>query len=491
MSAKSLVEDAIAGHTVAIFSKSYCPYCKRAKQLFASNYADVDTIIYELDDRDDGAQIQDYLAEKTGQRTVPNIFVNQKHVGGSSDVAALQDKGELKALITAFPRAASGAHTGRVRQIRRRLGYHFRPNLLPSALMPPAEVKIEYDTKGMPFRRLGSSGLRVPVFSLGGWLTLGGTVVGDPVKDIIKTAFDNGINMFDTAEEYSKGKSEEEMGRVIKELGFRRSDLVITTKIFWGVRPGPNAGGLSRKHIIEGTLESLQRLQLDYVDVIFAHRPDPNVPMEEVVRAFNYVIEKGWAFYWGTSEWSARDIEEAHHIASKLHLIAPVAEQCQHHMFHRERPEKEYSPLYKHYNMGTTVYSGLAMGLLTGKYNDGIPEGSRLATIPQFSNTAKNLQSEEGLAKIGKVRKLTELAEKELQCSVAALALAWLVRNPNTSTVILGASSPQQVVDNLKALEVIPKLTPEIMEKIEKILDNKPEPFPTHSRPPLDFFGRL
>jgi len=354
-----------------------------------------------------------------------------------------------------------------------------------------SEVKMEFDPKNMPFRRLGPSGLRVPVFSLGGWLTLGGTVVGDPVKEIIKVAFENGINMFDTAEAYARGQSEVEMGRVIKELGLRRTDLVITTKLFWGVKSGPNAAGLSRKHIIEGTKASLERLQLDYVDVIFAHRADNTVPMEEVVRAFNFVIEQGWAFYWATSEWSAREIEEAHHVASKLGLMGPIAEQCQHNMFHRERPEKEYDPLYKKYGLGTTVFSGLASGLLTGKYNEGIPENSRFAVHDQFQDTVNSLKQPEGQEKIRKVRELTKFAKEELDTTPSALALAWLARNPNTSTVILGASSPDQVINNLKALEVIPKLTPEVMKTIEKILDNKPTPPSNHGRPHLDRFGRL
>ncbi|KZT18492.1 Aldo/keto reductase [Neolentinus lepideus HHB14362 ss-1] len=280
--------------------------------------------------------------------------------------------------------------------------------------MATEQVKIEFDPKGMPFRRLGSSGLRVPVFSLGGWLTLGGTVVGDP--EIIKVAYENGINMFDTAETYAKGKSEIEMGRVIKELGLRRTDLIISTKIFWGPRDGPNDKGLSRKHIIEGTRESLARLQLDYVDILFAHRYDVTVPMEEVVRAFSWVIDQGWAYYWATSEWSARDLEEAIQIADKLGLHKPVAEQCQHNMFHRERPEKEYAPTH--------------------------------------------------------------------------LALAWVAKNPNTSTVILGASRPEQVVDNLQALAVIPKLTPEILAEVEEILGNRPEGYPTYGRPALDAYGR-
>ncbi|KIM38150.1 hypothetical protein M413DRAFT_447916 [Hebeloma cylindrosporum] len=353
-------------------------------------------------------------------------------------------------------------------------------------------VQREFDPKNMPFRRLGGSGLRVPLFSLGGWLTLGGTVVGDPVKEIIKTAFENGINMFDTAEAYAAGKSEEEMGRVIQELGLRRTDLVITTKLFWGLRKGPNDGGLSRKHIVEGTQESLARLGLTYVDVIFAHRHDHNVPVEEIVRAFNYVIEKGWALYWGTSEWSAREIEEAHHVANKLNLIAPIAEQCKHNMFDRERPEKEYHGLYKKYGLGTTTFSSLASGLLTGKYNDGIPEDSRFSNHSEFfKDTIEGLKSPAGQEKIRKVKELTTLAEQELQTTISALALAWVAKNPNTSTVILGASRPEQIVENLKALEVLPKLTPEIMEKIEKILGSAPEALPSYGRPMLDRFGRI
>ncbi|THH32225.1 hypothetical protein EUX98_g1927 [Antrodiella citrinella] len=334
-----------------------------------------------------------------------------------------------------------------------------------------------FDPKGMPFRRLGSSGLRVPLFSYGGWLT-----------DLIKTAFDNGINMIDTAEGYAKGNSEVEIGRVVKELNLRRTDLVITTKLFWGLRQGPNDGGLSRKHIIEGTKEALERLQMDYVDVIFAHRPDATVPMEEVVRGFNWVIEKGWAFYWGTSEWSAREIEEAHHVADKLGLIAPIAEQCKHHMLVRERPEKEYEPLYRKYQLGTTVFSALAQGLLTGKYNDGLPSDSRWATEKeqQFKNAAARLSTPEGQAEIAKVKALSQFAETELGCSVTHLALAWVAVNPNTSTVILGATKPEQLIDNLKALEVIPKLTPVILEKIEEIIQSKPSRLDQFGRYPLD-----
>jgi len=337
---------------------------------------------------------------------------------------------------------------------------------------------IEYDPKGMPFRNLGSSGLRVPVFSLGGWLTFGHVVHGDPTKEIVKTAFENGINMIDVAEGYAGGKSEVEIGRVIKELGYRRTDWIISTKIFFGVgRKGPNDVGLSRKHIIEGLNESLERLQMDYVDIVFAHRPDSTVPMAEVVRAFNHLINTGKAFYWATSEWSARQIEEAHHVATDLKLIAPIAEQCQYNCFKRPRFEVEYSGLYKSYGYGTTIFSALASGLLTGKYNNGIPEGSRFHHNKDFfSSTIKSLQEEEGKEKVRKVKELTIVAEQDLGCTVSQLALAWVASNPHASTIILGATKPEQLLENLKALEVLPKMTDEIYKKINAILDNEPTP---------------
>jgi len=320
---------------------------------------------------------------------------------------------------------------------------------------------------------------------------LGGTVKEEEqVTEIIKVAFENGINMFDTAEAYAKGQSEIVMGKAFKTLGFRRSDIVVTTKLFWGPNGGPNGGGLSRKHIVEGTIDALDRLQLSYVDVIFAHRPDRTVPMEEVVRAFNYVIDKGWAFYWATSEWSAREIEEAYHVADKLNLIPPIAEQCKHHMFHRARPEVEYAPLYSSYGIGTTVFSALAGGILTGKYNKGIPDGSRFDNHKDFfKQTIQGFSEAEGQKQFEAVDELMVLA-KDLGCTVAQLALAWIAKKPNTSTVILGASRPEQVLENLKALEVIPKLTPEVEAKIEEFLKNAPEPDATFGRPPLDKLSR-
>ncbi|KAI5454237.1 hypothetical protein NCC49_004298 [Naganishia albida] len=341
-----------------------------------------------------------------------------------------------------------------------------------------------FDPKNMLFRNLGNSGLRVPVFSLGGWLTLGGTQKGDVVKEIMQLAFDNGINMFDSAEGYAEGNSEVEMGRVIKECGWQRSDLIITTKIFFGTgRKDFNSRGLSRKHLIEGLNHSLARLEMEYVDVVFAHRPDDTVPMEEIVRAFDWLINAGKAFYWGTSEWSAQQLQEAHEVAAKHNLIPPTAEQPHYSMMHRERFEVEYHPLFRKYKMGTTTWSPLDSGMLTGKYNEGIPEDSRYATNKEFfAETVKKLKSPEGQAKIEQVKRLTDLAEKSLGCSMTHLALAWVIKNENVSTCILGASKPEQIVDNLKALDVLPKLTPDVMQMIEDILDNKPSHPPTFGR---------
>lgn len=257
----------------------------------------------------------------------------------------------------------------------------------------------------------------------------------------------------------------------------KRNDYVISTKINWGAANGDNPvnnGGLSRKHLVEGTHAALQRLGLDYVDLLYAHRPDRNTPMEETVRAFNYLIDTGKCFYWGTSEWNADEIERAHHVATKLNLVGPVMEQPQYNLLVRERVEKEYSLLYEEYNLGLTPFSPLKAGILTGKYNDGIPEDSRFATNKSmFEGSIKSLQSEEGKAKIEKVKKLTTIAEK-LGGNTTQLALAWAAKNENVSTVILGATKVAQIEDNCKALALIPKLTPEIMEDIEKILDNKP-----------------
>lgn len=288
----------------------------------------------------------------------------------------------------------------------------------------------------------------------------------------------------DTAEIYSNGQCEIEMGNALKELAWPRDEYVLSTKVFFGTgRKEPNTRGLSRKHVVEGLKSSLQRLQQPYVDIVLAHRPDVGTPMKEIVEGFTQVIRNlNLAYYWGTSEWSATQIMEATQVAERYNLIAPIAEQPQYNAFHRERLEVEYAPLFQQFEYGTTIWSPLDSGMLTGKYNEGIPEGSRYKTNPSmFANDIKALESEEGKAKIAKVRKLTEIADK-LGGTVAQLSIAWCVKNPNVSTVILGASKPQQIDDNVKALQLLPKLTAEVMEEIESILDNKPKAPSSYNR---------
>lgn len=325
----------------------------------------------------------------------------------------------------------------------------------------------------MEYRHLGASGLKVSALSLGAWITYGGQVGEEIAYDCMTAAYEAGVNFFDNAEAYASGNAEIVMGKVIEKAGWKRSDLVISTKIFWG-GDGPNQSGLSRKHLVEGLKASLERLQTDYVDLLFCHRPDIYTPIEETVWAMNHLIDRGMAFYWGTSEWTAQQIMEAYGIARREHLIPPLMEQPEYNMFHRRRVEYELAPLYRKIGLGTTIWSPLDSGILTGKYNDGIPEGSRLA-LEGFEWLKNRLVQE----KIEKVRRLTPVAQ-ELDCSMAQLALAWCLKNPDVSTVITGASKPEQVWENMQALEVAERLTPEVLERIEAILDNKPEPWPDY-----------
>jgi voltage-dependent potassium channel beta subunit len=325
----------------------------------------------------------------------------------------------------------------------------------------------------MEYRYLGKSGLQVSALSLGAWVTYGGQVGEQVAQECMQAAVDAGVNFFDNAEVYAHGKAETVMGSVIKKSGWKRSDLVISTKIFWG-GSGPNQRGLSRKHVIEGTQAALDRLQLDYVDLIFCHRPDIHTPIEETVRAMTFLIDQGKAFYWGTSEWSAERIMEAYAVARKEHLIPPLMEQPEYNMFDRQKVEGDYAHLYKEIGLGTTIWSPLDSGILTGKYNQGIPEDSRL-NLEGYDWLREGYESPEGKEKIEKVGRLMLVAE-QLGCTMAQLALAWCLVNPNVSTVITGASRPEQVEENMSALEVVPKLTSEVLEKIEVILDNKPKP---------------
>jgi voltage-dependent potassium channel beta subunit len=320
----------------------------------------------------------------------------------------------------------------------------------------------------------------VSALSLGAWVTYGSQVGEDVAHDCMKAAVDCGVNFFDNAETYASGNAETVMGNVIKHAGWKRSDLVITTKIFWGGK-GPNDRGLSRKHVIEGANSALARLQLEYVDVVFCHRPDPHTPIEETVRAMNFLIDQGKAFYWGTSEWSAEQIMAAVSVARREHLIPPQTEQPQYNMFCRERVEKEYSRLYGEIGLGTTIWSPLASGLLSGKYDDlKAPEDSR-ANVRGMEWIRDRLVGDEAARHIEKVKKLKEVAD-DLGCTRAQLAIAWCLKNDNVSTVITGASRPGQVEENMKALDVAGKLKRPVMDRIEKILANKPEPVPDYRK---------
>jgi len=316
---------------------------------------------------------------------------------------------------------------------------------------------------------LGTAGLKVSELSFGAWVTYGGQVGEDVALKCMSAAYDAGVNFFDNAEAYANGKAEIVMGNVIKKLGLRRETIVVSSKVFWGGE-GPNDRGLSRKHIYEACRNSLKRLQLDYLDLFFCHRPDPSTPIEETVRSMDDLIHQGKILYWGTSEWSAADVMRAHALAREHSLTPPQMEQPQYNMLHRDRVEKEYLPLYREIGLGTTIWSPLASGVLTGKYNNGIPTGSRAALqgyewLKEHVITPQNIE---------KVKQLQPVAA-DLDCTMAQFALAWCLKNPYVSTVITGASRPEQVTENMKAIEVVKKISSDVMERIEKILGNKPQ----------------
>jgi len=332
----------------------------------------------------------------------------------------------------------------------------------------------------MEYRFLGRSGLQVSAISLGGWLTYGGHVENENTFACMKAAYDVGINFFDCAEGYAGGESERVMGECIKKFGWKRNDIVVSTKINWGSANGDNPVnnvGLSRKHIIEGVDASLERLGLSYVDLIYAHRPDRNTPIEETVRAFNYLINTGKAFYWGTSEWNADEIATAWRYAERLGLIGPVMEQPQYNMLARTKVETEFVHLYEEVGLGLTIFSPLKIGILTGKYNEGIPEDSRLGTSNDnfVEGMKKRFGDEDWKKDIEIVARLKPVADK-LGITQATLAMAWVLKNPRISSAITGASRPQQVYDSLKALEAVKLLTEEVMGEIDGILGNKPAP---------------
>jgi voltage-dependent potassium channel beta subunit len=327
----------------------------------------------------------------------------------------------------------------------------------------------------MEYRRLGKSGLKLSALSLGSWVTFKYQVDDRLAVDLMKAAYDAGVNFFDNAEAYAQGDSERIMGRALQRLGWGRDTYCVSSKVFWGGKL-PTQKGLSRKHVHDACHAALERLQVDYLDLFFCHRADLETPIEETVRAMNDLIAQGKVLYWGTSEWSADKIAEAHGAARALGLAGPTMEQPQYNMLERDRVEREYARLYDALGIGTTIWSPLASGILTGKYAQGVPQGSRM-TLPDYQWLRKRMESPEGQAQVAKATQLAGLAA-ELGCSLAQLAIAWCLANPHVSTVLLGASQVGQLSENLGALDVLPKLTPPVLERIEALLDNKPEPDP-------------
>ena len=323
-------------------------------------------------------------------------------------------------------------------------------------------------TMTMLYRPLGRSGLQVSALSFGAWVTFG-KQIGDPVaKKLLHTAYDAGVNFFDNAEAYADGKAELVMGDILKKSGWRRSSYVVSSKVFFGWEDDkPNQTGLSRKHIVEACHDALKRLQVDYLDLYYCHRPDPATPIAETCRAMHDLILQGKVLYWGTSEWSAAQLTEAFAICDRLGLHAPITEQPQYNLLHRTRVEKEYAPLFKARGLGTTIWSPLASGLLTGKYNDGVPAGSRLDT-PGMEWLRDAVLGAGSRQKLAAVKKLAAVA-KDLDTTLPRLGIAWCLKNPHVSTVILGASRPEQLVENFGALDVVPRITPAVLKKLNAI----------------------
>lgn len=326
----------------------------------------------------------------------------------------------------------------------------------------------------MEYRRLGKSGLKVSELSFGSWITFANQIESGVSSRLMDIAYDHGVNFFDNAEVYAQGRSEEEMGKILKEKEWRRDSYILSSKAFfgiWGIKDSkPTQQGNNRKHLVEACHQALKRLQTDYLDLYFCHRPDKETPIEETVWTMHQLIMQGKILYWGTSEWSAQEIMEAHMFARQNHLIGPSMEQSQYNMLVREKVEVEFSQIYKTVGLGTTIWSPLASGLLTGKYNDAIPNDARLNRDELSWLKDKTLVE----INLKKIRKLGELA-KEMEMSLANMAISWCIKNPNVSTAILGASKESQLLENLKSIELKTKLSADVMQKIEDILNNKPQ----------------
>ena len=323
----------------------------------------------------------------------------------------------------------------------------------------------------MEYRRLGTSGLKVSALSFGAWVTFAQQISKETASALMVTAFDAGVNFFDNAEAYASGKAEVVMGEILKAQGWGRDEFVVSSKVFFGGEK-PNQKGLSRKHVMEACHQALRRLQVDHLDLYFCHRPDPETPTEETVRAMTDLIRQGKVLYWGTSEWSAAQIGEAYNLARQHGLETPTMEQPQYNMFHRDKVEREFAPLYSDIGLGTTIWSPLASGLLTGKYNDGHPGDTR-TSLKGYEWLKENMTNDQARQRLEIVKALAGIAG-ELHTNLPRLALAWCLRNPHVSTVITGASRVEQLQDNLGALDVVGRLTPEVLERIEGLLGNAP-----------------
>ena len=323
----------------------------------------------------------------------------------------------------------------------------------------------------MQYRRLGTSGLQISALSLGSWLTFGKQIDDATAEKLMAVAYERGVNFFDNAEIYARGESERVMGRILNKLKWERSSYLVSSKVFFGDGGKlPNQTGLSRKHVIEGCHDALKRLQVDYLDLYFCHRPDKNTPIEETVWAMNHLIQQGKVLYWGTSEWSAQEIMEAHMAARQFNLIGPVMEQPEYNMFRRDKVEVEYGQIFKTVGLGTTIWSPLASGVLTNKYLDQFPDGTRLGMEGLEWLRERSLTPE----RLEKVRQLNKIAQ-EMSTSMAKMAVAWCLKNPNVSTVILGASKLTHLEETLTSLDLLEKMSPDVMTRIEKVLDNTPE----------------
>ncbi|XP_067880087.1 voltage-gated potassium channel subunit beta-3-like [Heterodontus francisci] len=336
----------------------------------------------------------------------------------------------------------------------------------------------------MLYRNLGKSGLRVSCVGIGSWVTFGSQISEQAAEEILTVAYENGVNLFDTSEIYASGKAEVTLGNIIKKKGWRRSSFIISTKLYWGGQ-AETERGLSRKHIIEGLRGSLQRLQLQYVDIVFANRPDVTVSsegnyaprsriffVEEIVRAMTFLINHGEAMYWGTSRWNTVEIMEAYSVARQFNLIPPSCEQDEYHLFHRDKVEAQLPELYHKIGLGVMTWSPLACGLITGKYEDCIPEHSR-ASLPGYEWLKIKITSEEGRSQQAKIKTLQTIAER-MSCTLAQLAIAWCMHNEAVSSVLLGVSDAAQLRENLGAIQVLAQLTPQIISDVEAILGNKP-----------------